>query len=96
MYTRKQYLDHDCTFAEYYDQFVTDSVISRVATIIGKQRINESTDEHLNDIPLSSWDAILVPFPRYIGDKMRECGDFPTLAGAVCIAKQAARSLCQS
>ena len=93
MKTRKQYMNKECTFAEYYDQFVDDLVRNNVRIVVGKDRIDKSTDEHLNDIPLNTWDSVLRPFPKHIGDKMRECGDFPTMAGAVCIAKQAARSL---
>lgn len=36
--------------------------------------------------------AQFVSFPGP-GCKMRECGDFPTLAGAVCILKCAARNI---
>lgn len=91
--TRKQYLNHECSFSEYYSQFVDNKVHQRVLQSIGKERLSNSTDEHLNDIPLAVWDTVLSPFPKYIGDKMRECGDFPTMAGAVCIAKTAAREL---
>ena len=93
MNTRKEYLNHDCTFAEYYGQFVDSGVMARVLHVISLDELTNSNDEHLNDIELSRWDAVLAPFPKHIGDQMRECGDFPTMAGAVCIAKEAARQL---
>ncbi len=76
-YTRKQYLNQECTHHEYYAQFVDANMIARVGDI--------SLEE-----PLPVWDG-LPPLPHYIGDKMREAGDYPTLAGNVCIHKEAAR-----
>jgi len=91
MHTRKDYLNNLCTFREYYSQFVDQSVKNKVAQYIGVSRIVASTDEHLNDIPLKEWDILSIS--SHIGNKMRECGDFPTLAGNVCIHKEAARQL---
>lgn len=57
-YTRKQYMANECTFAEYYRQFVTPSLVEHVANAIGKERILRSTDPHLNDISLKEWDML--------------------------------------
>lgn len=93
MFTRQQYLNKECTHRQYYAQFVTQGIIDRVLRGIGKEKIINSTDEHLNDIPLQKWDCLLPTFPSSIANKMRECGDHPTLAGAVCICKEAARQI---
>ena len=57
MITRKQYMNKEFTFAEYYGQFSSEHVMAAVANYIGPERLLKSTDEHLNDIPLSIWDA---------------------------------------
>ncbi len=89
MRTRKEYLDGDCTHREYFAQFVSPDRPEHVAGIIGKQRLLNSTDPHMNDIPLFEWDAI--PNPHGTDMKMRAIGDYPTLSSAVCISKEAAR-----
>ena len=93
MFTRKQYIDGKCSHREYYGQFVDDTVFNRLSVHVTKEQIAKSNDDSFNDIPLESWDAILHPFPRYIGDKMRDCGDYPTMCAAVCIAKEAAKQI---
>lgn len=91
MITRKQYLAGEFSHLEYYSQFVTNSVKARVLRFISKKDIQNSTDEHMNDIPLNQWDCIGITSTT--GDQMRECGDYPTLAGSVCIHKQAAKQI---
>lgn len=94
MKTRKQYLDKECTYNEYYEQFVTGPIRYHVESCIGKDRILASQDKNLNDIPLAEWDAAAKSFPASNIDRdMRAAGDYPTLAGLVCIAKTAAREL---
>ncbi len=88
--TRKDYLDGKVTHAAYYAQFVTDHTRGLVATYIGIDRIKRSQDEHLNDIQLAEWDRIPHAFD---GDALKDAGDFLSMAGWVCIAKEAARQL---
>lgn len=95
MYTRKQYLNKECSHNEYYGQFVTPAWIDRVQRHIGADRVKRSTDPHLNDIHLKEWDNLATPFPASTADKMREAGDYPTLAGGICILKTAALQLIQ-
>ena len=90
MITRKDYLDGKSTHDEYYAQFVTRATVSAVASRIGVDRIKASADRSFNDIPLQSWDEIPTVF---ITSKMRECGDYPTPAGLVCINKRAAKMI---
>jgi len=94
-YTRKQYLSKECTHAEYYSQFVTASIIASVGRQIGVDRIKASSDQHLNDIPLKEWDRLYLPASD-LAAKMKEAGDYLTLSGHVCIAKEAARQISAS
>lgn len=93
MKTRKEYLNNECTHSEYYGQFVTNSIKSLVKQQFGIQVLRDSyaSDEHLNNIPLVKWDVI-APLVTS-GGKMKDCGDYLTLSGQVCILKEAARQL---
>jgi len=91
MKTRKQYLDSGCTHSEYWSQFVTEGHKTTVINRIGLDRLINSKDKHLNDIPLKEWDRITAPFGTT--DKMKEAGDYLTLSGTVCIAKETARQI---
>jgi hypothetical protein len=89
MKTKKQRMNHECTHREYFAQFVTSGFSDSVARQIGAERLIAAKDEqHLNNIPLREWDAILPPFGSIA--KMKEAGDFMTLGDSVCIAKEAA------
>lgn len=91
MFTRKQYLNKECSHREYYAQFVTEPVKARVRMCIGWERLKNSTDEHLNDIPLREWDRL---GPVYCGrDFWKSLGDTPSAAGLCCIYKEAARQI---
>ena len=92
-YSRKDYMGSQCSHSMYYSQFVGEGVLERVKRNIGIDRILASKDKNFNDISLSCWVACLNPMPRYIADKMREAGDFPTVAAAACICKQAAKQI---
>jgi hypothetical protein len=91
MFTRKQYMTNECTHREYYGQFVDELVKDNVVCSIGLDAIRNSTDEHMNDIPLKQWDMIGITSTA--GDKLRACGDSYSLAAAVCINKAAARQI---
>ena len=56
MITRKQYMNKEFTFREYYGQFSSEHVVTAVANYIGADLLMRSEDKHLNDIPLSIWD----------------------------------------
>lgn len=90
MISRKDYMNNKNTHREYYGQFVNDEIKSRVRFLL--PIVLESEDEHLNDIPLKVWDAISADYAG-IGRKMKEAGDYLTMAGWVCIVKEAARQL---
>lgn len=74
----------------YYAQFVSPAVVSRVVSAIGADELRQSCDPHFNDISLHRWDAVarnLGPLPV----SFASLGDFTTLGGLVCVAKEAAR-----
>lgn len=94
MNTRQDYLDKKCTHAEYYAQFVDETVIGLVKRKIGEEAIRRSKDKHFNDIPLGNWDNLYCTgLPHSICSKLRAVGDIPTLSSAVSIAKEAARQI---
>ena len=73
----------------YYSQFVNRKVLSRLLQYIPAVKLKLSKDPHFNDIPLNEWDTIpLTPEAHAL---FYALGDYPTLAGKVCIFKQAAR-----
>lgn len=82
--TRKEYLNCAGTpesHREYYAQFVDQRVLNLVKVGVGAKRIKASSDPHLNDIPLGTWDRLLVPVPREVAEAVESQGDYPTLAG---------------
>ena len=94
--TRAAYLAHSLpdqktAHRAYYAQFVTPAHFSRLKSLT--DRIKCSRDPHFNDIELRIWDRLAVPVPAESARIMGECGDFPTLAGAVCILKEAAQQI---
>ena len=89
MKTRKMYLNNECTYREYNAQFVTKYIINLVKSNIGLDRILNSKDEHLNDIRLSEWDRLA----NCINPDFKSCGDFTSLAGKVCVLKEAAKQI---
>jgi hypothetical protein len=91
-YTRQQYINKECTHEQYYSQFVDTGILQTVKTLSMKSLV-EGKDEHFNNIPLQTWDRMAALVPLHIGKKLRELGDGISLAGAVCILKEAARQL---
>lgn len=89
-FRRSDYLSGACTHREYYAQFVTDYIKTQLVARMPAERWKESTCEHFNDIPLLWWDRNSI-IATDADAKFRELGDYPTLAGRVCILKEAAR-----
>ncbi len=98
MITRKEYLatGGNATHRAYYAQFITPAHKQRLLNNIGIHRLERSKCHYFNDIPLEIWDAIAVPVPAQSAKLLKECGDYPTLAGAVCILKECARQLVEA
>ncbi len=94
--TRKDYMDGKVTHEEYY------SSVAKAAGINLRgwdmlPRIKESLakgDHHLNHVKgygLHAWDAMAISAKPNISPAFKAHGDFWSLAGGVCVAKQAAR-----
>jgi len=90
MITRKEYMDNKATHRQYFSQFVTDEIKGVVKRTLHLKRLLHSKDEHLNDIPLVLWDKMYLP-PLNIS--MESVGDYLTMAGKVCILKEAAKQI---
>jgi hypothetical protein len=90
---RADYVEGRNSHNEYYDQFVTNQVKTRVLSHVSIETLLEGKDRSFNNVPLAIWDNILMPVPSEIAARLKNCGDSPTLAGCVCIAKAAARQL---
>jgi len=91
-FTRKQYMEGECTHDQYYDQFVTQDLKNAVLRCIPEKQIMMSRDESFNDIPLRSWDWI-AKFNPVETKKFKELGDSSSPAGQVCALKAAARQI---
>lgn len=91
-YTRKQRLNDDCTHREYYAQFINKNTKQTVLHHIGLDRILASTDDAMNDIELNSWD-VLPQISQETWRKMESLGDNMSMAGKVCIYKEAAKQI---
>jgi len=90
-FTRKQRLADECTHREYYAQFIDKGMKELVVRTFG-DKLQNSQDEHFNDINLDSWDALL-PFTTRKARAMKDAGDWLTMAGSVCMLKEAARQV---
>jgi len=88
------YLAKECTHREFYTQFVNDSTKRDVLNRISIVRLKETECEHLNDIPLTEWDSIGLSLS--LAASFESVGDHWSLAGLVCIGKEAARQLIES
>lgn len=93
MITRQEYLNNSSELHNaYHEQFVTYRIKQIVLANVTLTELLSSTDKYLNDINIGRWDSIGYQFNNSdLNKKMRDCGDYTTQAGLVCIAKAAAR-----
>jgi len=99
MMTHQEYLsahreEAHAAHRRYYGQFVNQRTIDYVVRAIGSDALLASTDPHFNDIPLDKWDRLVIFLP--LAASLRDAGDYMTLGGGVCIAKEAARQYVES
>ena len=104
MFTRKQYLDKQCTHREFWAQFVTEGMRQMVLRNITLERLQRSQNEYFNDVTrLQDWDLMKdVTFRMLDMKKWREL-QYPEYTGLtsvgwsysdnICILKEAARQL---
>lgn len=103
MFTRKQYLNKECTHSEYYAQFVTEGMRKMVIQRITLERLQRSTRESFNDIPMLNWDAMKDMTFRMLDQKKWREIQYPeytdprsigwSYCDNVCLLKEAARQL---
>lgn len=93
MITRKQYMQNaNELHHQYYMQFINKDLMQFVVNAIGVDRIMQSTDKHMNDIPLKYWDNLMFGIPQTCNRAMIvECKEMWSLNTSVCIAKAAAK-----
>lgn len=94
-YTRAQYMadykvgpEGAAAHRRFHAQFVNEQTIYHVVKYVGGEAIVKSTDEHFNDIALHLWDRAAHWLPMAV--RFNDTGDFPSDAGYVCVAKEAA------
>lgn len=85
-FSRQDYINGKVTHEQYYDQFVSDTVVNLLFHL--REDIKKSRHERFNDISLHRWDAIADSNKGYFVVD----GKY-SLAAAVCILKQAARQI---
>jgi hypothetical protein len=93
MHTRKEYMEHRCTFAEYYGEIVKEAGISYAESAL-LPRIKAALrngDEHLNTIPHRLWDIRAAQTRHILTPIFKARGDGYSMAGGVCVHKEAAR-----
>lgn len=105
MMTRADYLasstDPDA-FSRYYGEIIDaaggpEAFRPRLPVPLAEIRAALAAgDKHLNTISLHAWDMHAAPVPARVAAAMRERGDYPTLGGAVCVLKEAARRLAEA
>lgn len=93
MHKRTDYINGLISHRDYYGQFVDEKVKQGVLRDIGIEKILQAKDENFNNIPLRIWDGLFCVRSTDINEKLYECGDFPSMAGLCCIAKEGARQL---
>lgn len=104
MFTRKQYLDKQCTHREYWAQFVTEGMRQMVLRNITLERLQRSANEYFNDVTrLQDWDLMRDATFRMLDLKQWREINYPeytdprsigwSLSDNTCILKEAARQL---
>ncbi len=88
---RRQYLRGEVTHGEYYSAVAKTAGLDMAVGLVFKARTALALgDQALNSIPLPVWDALALAHARPIGSALHAHGDHATLAGSVCVLKQAA------
>lgn len=105
-YTRKQYMNKECTHHEFYAQFVTDETNRFILNSLTVEQIKsalDSGDEHLNEIKIPYnnmgsggkwwWDdsPLNLQLARELGAVSQGCS--PSQSTRTCVGKAAAGML---
>jgi hypothetical protein len=98
MITRDQYMANSSALHQaYYLEIARDSGVSyaRSPELPCIRAALANGDTSLNTIPLAWWDARAMQTPAR-SEAFRSRGDYPTLAGLVCMHKAAAKEAAKS
>lgn len=94
MITRDEYLKNsEELHRSYYGQMVTEQVRDMVRRAFGQETLRAvyaQGDTYFNSIALLKWDVLASYVNR---ESFKTYGDFYSLAGGVCVCKEAARQL---
>ena len=104
MFTRKQYLNKECTHREYWAQFVTRGMKNMVQSRFDMQRLARSQNEYFNDVTrVQDWDCMKDVTFRMLDLKVWREIHYPeytdprsigwSLSDNICLLKEAARQL---
>lgn len=101
MITRQDYLKNGSLHRAYYAQFVTPQIKNLVEKRFGIEKLFKSYDWDVsfNNIPLHQWDMLaeLYIIPNWeIRALLNKANDGMTLAGDICILKEAGRQVVEN
>ena len=96
MFTRQAYLDsardNGESFRRYYGEIIAETGFRYSGDIARVRAALAQGDMHLNTIPLGHWDCMAAgPIAARVAAAFKARGDYATLAGMVCLLKEAAR-----
>jgi hypothetical protein len=100
MITRADYMANSKTlYRPYYLELATAAGIDLSADLPLINRCRDALkagDVHLYAVPLGSWDARALALQGPISRAMKERGDTWSIAGGVCVLKEAARAAAEA
>jgi len=88
---RKEYLGGKISHRDYYGSIVNECGISFSKDDGIVLLAKKSNDKHYNNIPLGIWDAMAINNREMLSVAFRKHGDSYSLAGGVCVYKEAVR-----
>lgn len=87
---REKYMSNEITHAEFYEWLASEIGLLPQDLPVSIDRVRESTDPHLNDIPLQGWDR---RDPVIRGKAKRAGMQSWSLSDTVCVLKAYARKI---
>jgi hypothetical protein len=93
VFTKGDYSAKQCSFEDYYGQFVDSLICNFVRDTIGINRLDDSRDIFFNDIPNHVWSDLIPLVKGMLAPKLKDCGDDVSNDTIICILKSAARRI---
>jgi hypothetical protein len=88
---RQNYINGSVTFQQYYGKVIELMQIKFDKSHPLVQKCLNSTDPHYNDTGLQIWDSYAPIYERNLRRVLKSLGDQWSLAGNVCMLKEAVR-----